>query len=414
MAMSEQALRPGRWLPAKSEVRRYVAGLSAGLAARAVSRPLHPAVAEFAALIETDPIVRMYVTRMIEEVPEEPAFAEHHVRSVGGLLTLIDEVVRHAPAFDTTALVGTPLNAVLDWSMGTPAGFAAFRHPPINAALGRILNAWCAFLDSPASLHVLHDGPGGWRSPAARAVLHMDDFVHDPDDAHWGFASWNDFFTRRLRPGVRPLAGPHDPRAIANPCEATPFRVARDVRLTDRFWLKSQPYSLRDMLAGDPAAAAFDGGTVYQAFLSALNYHRWHAPLSGRILRTQLIPGTYFSELETEGEDPAGPNNSQAYLAHVATRALILIEADEATIGLTAALFVGMGEVSSCRIDPAVAPGARIAKGQELGLFQFGGSTCCLVFRPGAIESFDPAAQRPWTDADAAPIPLGATIARAR
>jgi phosphatidylserine decarboxylase len=82
------------------------------------------------------------------------------------------------------------------------------------------------------------------------------------------------------------------------------------------------------------------------------------------------------------------PTNSQGYLAHVATRAIILIEADDPTIGLVAFVPVGMVEVSSCLIAPEITAGHHVAKGDELGHFQFGGSTHCLVFRPGAIADF--------------------------
>ena len=69
-------------------------------------------------------------------------------------------------------------------------------------------------------------------------------------------------------------------------------------------------------------------------------------------------------------------------MAHVAARAVILIEADNPVIGLTAFAPVGMSEVSSCVIDPAIQPGYHVAKGEKLGYFHFGGSTHCLVFRP--------------------------------
>jgi phosphatidylserine decarboxylase len=46
---------------------------------------------------------------------------------------------------------------------------------------------------------------------------------------------------------------------------------------------------------------------------------------------------------------------------------------------------VGMSEVSTCLIGPKVTPGYHVGKGEELGYFQYGGSTHCLVFRPGAI-----------------------------
>ncbi len=47
-----------------------------------------------------------------------------------------------------------------------------------------------------------------------------------------------------------------------------------------------------------------------------------------------------------------------------------------------------MSEVSSCLFAPDIAPGHHLAKGEELGHFRFGGSTHCLVFRPGAIGEF--------------------------
>jgi phosphatidylserine decarboxylase len=75
-------------------------------------------------------------------------------------------------------------------------------------------------------------------------------------------------------------------------------------------------------------------------------------------------------------------------MAHTAARAIILIEADNPVIGLVAFVPVGMSEVSSCIIRPSITSGYQVAKGEELGHFQFGGSTHCVVFRPGAIADF--------------------------
>jgi Phosphatidylserine decarboxylase len=114
------------------------------------------------------------------------------------------------------------------------------------------------------------------------------------------------------------------------------------------------------------------------------NYHRWHSPVAGTIVRAFTKDGTYYSE----GADAVEPTNSQSYLAHVAARAIILIDADDPVIGLIAFVPVGMSEVSSCMIGPHVTPGYHVAKGEELGYFQFGGSTHCLVFRRGVIAQF--------------------------
>jgi phosphatidylserine decarboxylase len=105
-------------------------------------------------------------------------------------------------------------------------------------------------------------------------------------------------------------------------------------------------------------------------------------------MRAFVQEGTYYSEADSEGAAAAEPQYSQSYLAHVATRAVILIEADNPVIGLTAFVPVGMSEVSSCMIDPKIRPGYHVAKGEEIGYFQFGGSTHCLIFRPGAIAGF--------------------------
>ena len=124
--------------------------------------------------------------------------------------------------------MASPLNAVLDWCMGTPAGFAAFRHPPINAMLRKILNVWCEFLSSPDSLYVLNDSPRGWKCAAARQATGIEQFQYDPREKHWGFASWNDFFTRRFKPGARPIADPDDDKVIVNACDRR--RTASDQR----------------------------------------------------------------------------------------------------------------------------------------------------------------------------------------
>jgi len=105
-------------------------------------------------------------------------------------------------------------------------------------------------------------------------------------------------------------------------------------------------------------------------------------------VRAFVVAGTYYSEPNSEGADAVEPMNSQSYLAHVAARAIIIIEADDPVIGLMAFVAVGMSEVSSCLIDPKMTPGYHVGKGAELGYFQYGGSTHCLVFRPGAIAEF--------------------------
>lgn len=193
---------------------------------------------------------------------------------------------------------------------------------------------------------------------------------------------------------------------IVNACESAPFALKRDVKKSDQFWIKSQPYNLKFMLANDPLCDEFVGGTVYQAFLSALKYHRWHSPVDGKIVKAYVQDGTYYSEPLVHGfndylhnPDPSAPNNSQGYITEVATRAIIFIEADNLHIGLMCFMAVGMAEVSTCEIT--IYEGQRVKKGQQIGMFHFGGSTHCLIFRHGVQVDFDLHNQMPGINAEA-------------
>jgi phosphatidylserine decarboxylase len=380
--------RRAGWLPEnQDDLEAWLDGHRQRVEARGEQVVFHPVLTEFQELIGTDPVVRMYVEQMIAQVPETKPYRKRHIQSVAQLLSLINEVLTMAPEFGGDQ-VATPLGAILDWTMGTRAGFAAYRDPRVNAMIKKILNAWAEFLNSGDSLYALNDSPTGWKSAQARQAIGIEQYEHDPKDEHWGFTSWNDFFTRRFKDGERPVAAPDDGKVIVSACESTPYGISTDVKRQDRFWIKSQPYSLEDMLAGDESVDQFVGGTVYQAFLSATNYHRWHSPVAGTIVRAFIQPGTYYSEPDSEGADAVEPMNSQSYLAHVAARAIVIIEADDPVIGQLAFVAVGMSEVSSCLIGPEIRPGYHVAKGEELGYFQYGGSTHCLVFRPGAIAEF--------------------------
>ncbi len=383
----KQTSRLGHWLPSNRN------GLNAWLAntieqAEKRKTPFHPVVQEFQDMIESDAVMFMYFTQMFEQQPgfsPPPQSGDIKLKNYRQMLKIIDHVLTLAPEFNTTDMVGCPINAILDFPMITPAGLAAFVSPKVNLMLKKVLAAWTEFLSSAASLYVLNETPTGWLCPAALKAIHMDEFIHDSKAPFLGFKSWNDFFIRQFKPGARPIADPDDQKVIVSACESAPFAISTGVRAQDTFWIKSQPYSLRQLLNGK-FVDQFEGGTVYQAFLSAENYHRWHSPISGVIKMIHQVEGSYYAEAASEGFDPAGPNNSQAYIAHVATRALIFIEADEPDIGLVCLMPVGMAEISSCVLS--VKEGQRVKKGDEIGFFQFGGSTHCVVFRRGVIGEF--------------------------
>ncbi|KAJ9115962.1 hypothetical protein QFC22_005105 [Naganishia vaughanmartiniae] len=373
-------------------------------------KELLPVIQDFKAMVENDSRLYMLFSSMFDQVPhnkkylKDPVGEKATIRDFHHLLKVLNHVLTTAPAWTdaghSVGLVGVPINAILDWPMGTRAGFAVFQDPQVNAMLKKVLDAWGQYLSSEESASVLGDDTCGWFSEHGLKALEevanlggetsykFDElFQCDPKAKYYGYKSWDDYFTRLFRDGVRPVAEPENDNIIINACESMTYKVAHNIHRRDKFWIKGQPYSCIDMFAQDPLAEQFVGGTVYQAFLSALSYHRWHVPVSGTVKKVTILPGTYYSEplyedfAQGDGPSAEGENTSQEYLSVVATRAIIYIEADNPKIGLMAFIAIGMTEVSTCEVY--LKEGQKVKKGDLSGAFHFGGSSHVQVFRKG-------------------------------
>jgi len=91
--------RPGGWLPEQDELEDWLAGHRERVEARPEDLPLHPVIVEFQELIASDPVVRLYMTEMIEQVPKSKPYRKRHLTSVDQMLRLINEVLTMAPEF---------------------------------------------------------------------------------------------------------------------------------------------------------------------------------------------------------------------------------------------------------------------------------------------------------------------------
>jgi phosphatidylserine decarboxylase len=281
-----------------------------------------------------------------------------------------------------------PMSNLFVYMMMTPAGEAAFRLPQLNDALRAVLKEWCAYLDSEESASVLNEGPNGWLSEPAYQLNKLDEFkIPAKSKPHWGWRSYNDFFHREIKPSARPVSQPKNRKVIVSANDGTVSAIARGVKRTDEFWLKGQPYSLVNVLNGDEDyVERFVGGDVFQTFLSGANYHRWHSPIDGTVRKVELVEALMFSDLEAAGYDIDAGVKSLGYEASVNTRGLVYVESDDPVIGTVCVIPIGITEISS--VSFSVKEGARVRKGQELGIFSYGGSTLALVFQPGAVNRF--------------------------
>ena len=435
--------RSGGWHPKDPAV---VAGYIGWLRQEAKVRNLAeaPPITALRMLVQTTPSLLSLANAMFAEAlakaPTTP-LGQPSVVDFDEFLLLLNVIMQTAPEafqnqntnpppeYEPAGLIGFPINALLNWPMATDAGYDFFSNMLVNSSFRAILIYWSQFLVSPGSTYVLTEAPRKispttvalpWLGSDAQAEMvavaqqalgdgsnptpssFADIFTCDPSQPAYGFQSWDGFFTRTFRPGVRPVSSPGDPSVIVNACESAPLQVVTNVAANDEFWLKGQPYSLTDMMGADPLAAQFTGGTVYQAFLSALSYHRWHSPVDGTVVKAFVIPGSYYLENYYQGyagsnPDASAPNQSQPFLSSVATRAVMFVQSDNPAIGLMCVVAIGMAEVSSCEIT--VGAGQHVSKGDQIGMFHFGGSTHCLIFRPGMTLNFDFYGQMPNLDA---------------
>jgi len=238
---SSDVRRQAGWLPrTQDQLEAWLEGHRDRVRSRGDDLELHPVLVELRELLNSTPILRMHVNEMIAQVPKTRKYSQRHVESVDELLQLVNEVLGMAPEFGDQT-VTLPLTAILDWTMATSAGFAAYRDDRLNQMIRRILTVWSEFLSSPQSLYVLNDSPRGWKCGAARRAIGIEQYHHDPNDEHWGFRSWNDFFTRRFKQDARPVDAPDDDSVIVSACESTPYAIARHCNSGMPFGSRASP-----------------------------------------------------------------------------------------------------------------------------------------------------------------------------
>lgn len=307
------------------------------------------------------------------------------------LLHGFNTILTEAPSFVHDELIGLPFSAFMVGIDPTLSGAALFRLPTVNVLMSNILNDWHAFLDTPASNVGFRVEGEQWLSPAARQRCHFEDWITDKETLpYWN--SWNAFFTRRFKDPARsrPIADPDSNQTVVCPNDGSVFRWDANIARQDAFWFKDMNCSLTDIL-GSPhpqqqamieefkLVELFEGGTIFQTYLNPYDFHRWWVPVNGQVLFDPLtMPGCFFNKPDAP-ESGGAAIASQPYPAQVNARGLIVIKTED--YGHVCCIPLGMSEVSSVVFDPAMKRGARVRKGQEMGMFNYGGSSFALIFQ---------------------------------
>lgn len=183
------------------------------------------------------------------------------------------------------------------------------------------------------------------------------------------YATFNAFFTRRLKPGARPFA--LEPAEVASPADGRVL-VYPQLQQTTLLPIKGKSFTV-DALLGMPAAG-YAGGSLAVVRLCPADYHRFHFPCDARVIAQHRIPGRYHSVntlVVAMGVDVFSENERQ----------VTLLENEQ--LGEFALVEVGAFGVGSI---VQTFTGAEVRKGEEKGYFQYGGSTIVLLFRRERVE----------------------------
>ena len=194
------------------------------------------------------------------------------------------------------------------------------------------------------------------------------------------YGSFNEFFTRALKPGARPIAP--DPRDIVSPADGV-ISAAGSIEGDTLLQAKGRCYRLGELLAARPWASRFEGGSFATIYLAPFNYHRVHSPLRAQLKETVYVPGRLFSvNARSAAQVP------RLFARNERVLTLFDTAFGEFALVLVGALNVGsIATVWSGDITPAakravtVLPPQHIAleRGAELGRFNMG-STVILLF----------------------------------
>jgi len=198
------------------------------------------------------------------------------------------------------------------------------------------------------------------------------------------YASFLDFFTRRLKPGLRPQ-DPAVPGGLNSPVDGALVASGR-VEAGTLVQAKGLPYRLDELLASDPLAGRFEGGAYATLYLSPKDYHRIHVPCAGRVLAVGRVEGELWpvNEASTAFTPGLYVRNRRAYWIAEGTGE---DEGLDVAAVMVAATHVGgvvvdgrwLGGRTLARRDRLAVESLPCAPGDDLGTFELGSTVVLLV-----------------------------------
>lgn len=298
----------------------------------------------------------------------------------------------------------------LDNPLTVQPGQTLQQNPAFNRQVNLYASLWGIYLCMPASFDPKTEIEEFMTHAPLYSVI---DSMESPDNRTPPFypvggvwKTFNEFFSRKLRSGLRPIATPASDRVVlvTRPADCT-FRAVYQIdSLGHVITPDGQPIVIKgthpvvkiaDLLQSADETkdynALFADGTFIHYFLAPHSYHRFHAPVTGTISDQRVVSGIAYRTVDiTEGQFDA-PDSSEDGYEFQQTRGFIVIDTsqnDGPDIGLVAVAPIGMAQVSSVVLkdaaDEPLENGAPITQGDQFGYFQFDGSDIIVLLQQSA------------------------------
>ena len=200
------------------------------------------------------------------------------------------------------------------------------------------------------------------------------------------FKSFNEFFTRSLKEGVRQIDT--DPHSIVSPADGAISQLGK-IEEGDIFQAKGQSFSVEKLIADPQLAEPFKNGHFATVYLSPKDYHRVHMPFAGTLTETLYVPGELFSVNQTTAENIPG-----LFARNERMVCLFDTELGRMAVVLVGAMIVaGIETVATGKVKPSGhlelnQHNLFLEKGAELGRFYLG-STAVVLFEKDKMQ-WDP------------------------
>lgn len=203
------------------------------------------------------------------------------------------------------------------------------------------------------------------------------------------YRNFNDFFTRAIRPELRPICDQEN--GIACPADGAISQLG-NIEYGTLFQAKGHHYSLTDLLGGDSSLSnQFLGGTFATVYLSPKDYHRVHMPLTGKLTKMIHVPGKLFSVNKVTAEqipNVFARNERTVCLFDTAAGPMAVILVGAMIVASIETVWAGQVTPFSKDVvtwDYAALSNIELKKGEEMGRFKLG-STAIVLFGKDAIN----------------------------